>query len=34
MGIKKLKPVTSSQRFRTVADFSEITRAEPEKSLL
>jgi len=34
MGIKKLKPVTSSQRFRTVSDFAEITRAEPEKSLL
>ncbi|MFO7652627.1 MAG: 50S ribosomal protein L2 [Candidatus Krumholzibacteriia bacterium] len=34
MGIKKLKPVTPTQRFRTVADFSEITRSEPEKSLL
>jgi large subunit ribosomal protein L2 len=34
MGIKKLKPVTSSQRFRTVSDFAEITRREPEKSLL
>ncbi len=34
MGIKKLKPVTPTQRFRTVADFSEITRKEPEKSLL
>jgi len=26
--------VTPTQRFRTVADFSEITRSEPEKSLL
>ncbi len=34
MGIKKLKPVTPTQRFRTVADFAEITRTEPEKSLL
>jgi large subunit ribosomal protein L2 len=34
MAIKKLKPVTPTQRFRTVADFSEITRSEPEKSLL
>jgi large subunit ribosomal protein L2 len=34
MGIKKLRPVTPTQRFRTVSDFSEITRSEPEKSLL
>jgi large subunit ribosomal protein L2 len=34
MGIKKLRPVTPTQRFRTVADFSEITRSEPERSLL
>ena len=35
MAIKKLKPVTPTQRFRTVADFSEITRRPtPEKSLL
>ena len=34
MGIKKLKPVTPTQRFRTVSDFSEITRSRPEKSLL
>jgi len=34
MAIRKLKPVTPTQRFRTVADFSEITRTEPEKSLL
>ncbi len=34
MAIRKLRPVTPTQRFRTVADFSEITRSEPEKSLL
>ncbi|MDY0108529.1 MAG: 50S ribosomal protein L2 [Candidatus Krumholzibacteria bacterium] len=34
MAIRKLKPVTPTQRFRTVADFSEITKTEPEKSLL
>ena len=34
MAIRKLKPVTPTQRFRTVADFAEITRSKPEKSLL
>ncbi len=34
MGIKKLKPVTPAQRFRTVSDFSELTTDRPEKSLL
>ncbi len=34
MGIKKLKPQTPGQRFRTVSDFAEITTAKPEKSLL
>jgi large subunit ribosomal protein L2 len=34
MGIKKLKPVTPGQRFRTVSDFSELTTSTPEKSLL
>ncbi len=34
MAIRKLKPVTPTQRFRTVADFAEITRDKPEKSLL
>ena len=32
MGIRKLKPVTPTQRFRTVADFAEITKSTPEKS--
>ena len=34
MAIKKLKPVTPGQRFRTVSDFAEITSERPEKSLL
>jgi len=34
MAIRKLKPTTPTQRFRTVADFAEITKSEPEKSLL
>ncbi|UCD17692.1 MAG: 50S ribosomal protein L2 [Candidatus Zixiibacteriota bacterium] len=34
MGVKKYKPVTPSQRFRTVPTFEEITSTRPEKSLL
>ena len=34
MPIRQFKPVTHGTRFRTVADFSEITRSTPEKSLL
>ncbi len=33
MGIRQFKPVTKSSRFRSVSDFAEITRNEPEKSL-
>ncbi len=33
MPVKKFKPYTPSRRFMTVADFSEITKTEPEKSL-
>ena len=33
MGIRQFKPVTKGTRFRTVSDFSEITRTTPEKSL-
>jgi large subunit ribosomal protein L2 len=33
MPIRQFKPVTSATRFRSVSDFSEITRATPEKSL-
>lgn len=34
MGIRKLKPVTPSTRFMSVADFSEVTKSRPEKSLI
>ena len=34
MGIKKYNPYTPSRRQMTGSDFSEITKKEPEKSLL
>jgi len=34
MGVKSFRPFTPSRRYMTVADFTEITRSEPEKSLL
>ena len=34
MGIKSFKPITPGQRFKTVSDFAQVTRSEPEKSLL
>ena len=34
MGIKKFRPLTPSLRYKTVSDFAEVTRREPEKSLL
>jgi len=34
MAIKKFKPTTPSRRYMTVANFSDITKKEPEKSLL
>src|SRR5918992_1497233 len=34
MGVRQFKPVTKSSRFRSVSDFSEITRATGEKSLM
>lgn len=34
MGVRKFKPITPSLRFKTVSDFSEITKSKPEKSLL
>lgn len=34
MGIRQFKPVTKGTRFRSVSDFSEITRSTPEKSLV
>jgi large subunit ribosomal protein L2 len=34
MALKKLKPTSPGRRFRTVAGFEEITKTEPEKSLI
>jgi large subunit ribosomal protein L2 len=34
MAIRQFKPVTKGTRFRSVSDFSEITRSTPEKSLV
>jgi glyoxylase-like metal-dependent hydrolase (beta-lactamase superfamily II) len=34
MPIRQFRPVTASSRFRSIPDFSEITREEPEKSLV
>ncbi len=34
MALKKFKPITPALRFKTVSDFAEITKKEPEKSLL
>ncbi|MCB9684535.1 MAG: 50S ribosomal protein L2 [Alphaproteobacteria bacterium] len=34
MAVKKFKPTSAGRRFMTVASFSEITRREPERSLV
>jgi large subunit ribosomal protein L2 len=34
MGTRQFKPVTPASRFRSVSDFAEITKTEPERSLL
>jgi len=34
MAVRKLRPVTPGQRYRLAPDFSEIDKAQPEKSLL
>ena len=34
MALRKRKPTSPGRRFQTVSDFSEITKADPEKSLL
>src|SRR5437868_4510644 len=34
MGIRKYKPTTPGRRGASVADFAEVTRSEPEKSLV
>src|SRR5205809_7196334 len=34
MGIRQFKPVTPATRFRSVSDFGDITKTEPERSLV
>jgi len=34
MGIKSFKPTSAARRFYTVSDFKEITKSEPERSLV
>jgi large subunit ribosomal protein L2 len=34
MGLKKFKPTSPAMRYKTVSDFADITKSEPEKSLL
>src|SRR5437899_385189 len=34
MGIRQFKPVTSATRFRSVSDFAEVTKPEPERALI
>lgn len=34
MGIRQFRPVTAGTRFRIISDFEEITKTEPEESLL
>ena len=34
MGVKVYKPTSAGRRFQTVLDFSEVSRSNPEKSLL
>ncbi|MGE5197175.1 MAG: 50S ribosomal protein L2 [Deltaproteobacteria bacterium] len=34
MGVRKFKPTTHSRRWMTGSDFSEITKTEPERSLI
>ena len=34
MSIRQFKPVTPATRFRSVADFAEVTKSTPEKSLV
>ncbi|MCX5800751.1 MAG: 50S ribosomal protein L2 [Candidatus Eisenbacteria bacterium] len=34
MGIRKFRPITPASRYKTLPDFKEITKTEPEKSLV
>ena len=34
MGIRRVKPTSTGRRFQTFSDFEEITKTDPEKSLV
>jgi len=34
MGLKSFKPTSAARRYYSVSDFAEITKSEPERSLL
>ena len=34
MAVRKFKPTSPGRRFMSVSDFAEITKTEPEKTLL
>jgi len=34
MGIRQFRPMTAATRFRSVSDFADITKSEPERSLV
>ena len=34
MAVKKFKPTSPGRRFMSVSDFAEITKSEPEKTLI
>ncbi|MEX0667733.1 MAG: 50S ribosomal protein L2, partial [Acidimicrobiia bacterium] len=34
MAVKSRKPTSAGRRFQTVSDFADVTKSEPEKSLL
>jgi ribosomal protein L2 len=34
MGTRQFKPVTPATRFRSVSDFGDITKSEPERTLV
>ena len=34
MGIRQFKPMTSATRFRSVSDFADVTKTEPERTLV
>jgi large subunit ribosomal protein L2 len=34
MGVRKFKPITPGRRFMTMSDFADVSKAQPEKSLV